>query len=224
MRGTLHLMCADDVRWLVGLVGPLVAARYARRRLELGLDPALCERILIAIPEILADRGALVRAELMEAQVARDLPIDTSDKALAHLLLLAAVRGIVCRGPDRPDEEPTYVRLDDWVDRAPPIDRDLALAELARRFMSSYGPAGARPGLLERAAGRRRPAGARARRPPAATPAGGRGRATSPRPPGARLAARTAGRGGRRRALRRLPRPDGDLRLGRGPGRSVKAR
>ncbi len=144
MRGTLHMVCADDVRWIVALIGPAVAARGARRRLALGLDPPLCERILAAIPRILADRGPLVRGDLMEALIARGLAIDTSDQAPAHIVLLAAARGIICRGPDRPDEEPTYVRLDDWVDPAPPIDRDLALAELARRFVRSYGPAGAR--------------------------------------------------------------------------------
>lgn len=144
MRGTLHMICADDVRWLVGLLGPVAAATYARRRLGLGLDPALCDRILIAMPEILAARGPLVRSALMEALLARGLPIDTSGQAPAHVLLLAAARGIICRGPDRPDEEPTYVRLDDWVDPAPPVDRELALAELARRFMGSYGPANAR--------------------------------------------------------------------------------
>lgn len=145
MRGTLHIVCAEDLRWLVGLVGPAIARKYARRRSELGLDPGLCERILALIPGILADRGPLVRAELIDALIAKGMAIDTSDQAPAHVVVLAALRGVICRGPDRPDEEPTYVRLDDWVDRAPaPPGRDAALAELARRFRRSYGPADAR--------------------------------------------------------------------------------
>lgn len=141
MRGTLHMLCAEDVRWMTALIGPAVEAKHARRRLGLGLDPALCERILAAIPEILGDRGPLVRAELMEALIARGLPIDTADQAPAHVVLLAAARGVACRGPDRPDEEPTYVRLDDWVDPEPARGRDAALAELARRFAGAYAPA-----------------------------------------------------------------------------------
>ena len=143
MRGTLHMVCAEDVRWLTPLVGPVVEARFVRRRAELGLTPDHCERILEAIPGILGDRGPLVRAELMEALIARGLAIDTTDQAPAHIVVLAAVRGVACRGPDRDDEEPTYVRLDDWVAPAPPVDRDAALAELSRRFARAYGPADA---------------------------------------------------------------------------------
>lgn len=145
MRGTLHMVCAEDLRWMIGLMGPVVARKHARRRSGLGLEPALCERILDAIPGILADRGPLVRAELIDALVVRGMAIDTSDQAPAHVVLLAAVSGVICRGPDRPDEEPTYVLLDDWVERPrTPFDRDAALAELGRRFQASYGPAGAR--------------------------------------------------------------------------------
>lgn len=144
MRGTLHMLAAEDVRWLTALTGPVIEAKYATRRLGLGLAPDLCERILAAIPGILGDRGPLTRAELMEALIAKGMPIDLSDQAPAHIVVLAANRGVACRGPDRPDEEPTYVRLDDWVAPEPPRERDAALAELARRFAGAYGPADAR--------------------------------------------------------------------------------
>lgn len=143
MRGTLHMLCAEDVRWITALIGPTVERRYAKRRAELGLPPELCARILAAVPEILADRGPLVRAELVSELNARGMRIDPSDQAPAHVVLLAAARGVACRGPDRPDEEPTYVRLDDWVPPEPARDRDDALAELSRRFARAYGPAGA---------------------------------------------------------------------------------
>lgn len=143
MRGTLHLLAAEDVRWLLGLVGPSVERRHGKRRADLGLVPALAERVLEAIPAILADRGPLVRAELMDALLARGLPVDTSDQQPAHIVLLAAARRIVCRGPDRPDEEPTYVLLDDWVPRERERERDAALAELARRYRAAYGPSDA---------------------------------------------------------------------------------
>lgn len=37
MRGTLHLIAAQDVAWMVGLLGPVFAAAGRRRRLALGL-------------------------------------------------------------------------------------------------------------------------------------------------------------------------------------------
>jgi hypothetical protein len=143
MRGTLHMLAAEDVRWILALVGPGVERRDGRRRADLGLTPALCERVLEAIPRVLADAAPLTRAELMEALIARGLPIDTADQGPAHIVLLAAVRRMICRGPDRPDEEPTYVLLDDWVAPERERERDAALAELARRHRAAYGPSDA---------------------------------------------------------------------------------
>ena len=67
MRGTLHLVPAEEVRGLVGLLGPVVEARYARRRAELGLTPALLERALGRLPSALAGRGPTTRPELVGA-------------------------------------------------------------------------------------------------------------------------------------------------------------
>ncbi len=142
MRGTLHMLAAEDVRWIVGLLGPGVLRRYERRRAGLGLTPAVCDRILAAIPSVL-DGGPLSRAELVDALNARGVGIDTSDQAPAHAVLLASAAGLTCRGPDRSPDEPTYVLLDDWVAPEPARDRDDALAELARRFRAAYGPSDA---------------------------------------------------------------------------------
>jgi hypothetical protein len=142
MRGTLHMLAAEDVRWIVGLLGPGVARRYEARRAGLGLTPEVGERILAAIPSVL-DGGPRSRSELIDALNARGLGIDTSDQAPAHAVLLASASGITCRGPDRSADEPTYVLLDDWVDAEPARDRDAALAELARRFRAAYGPSDA---------------------------------------------------------------------------------
>jgi hypothetical protein len=139
MRATLHMLAADDVRWIVGLLGPLLIRRHARRRAALGLTPAVAERALAAIPGAL-DGGPLTRGELVERLDARGAGIDASDQAPAHLMLLAAASGLVCRGPDRTPDLPTYVLLDDWVAPEPARERDVALAELARRFRAAYGP------------------------------------------------------------------------------------
>jgi hypothetical protein len=51
------------------------------------------------------------------------------------------MRGLVCRGPDGPADEATYVLLDAWVPAAGPLDRDAALATLARRYLTGHAPA-----------------------------------------------------------------------------------
>jgi hypothetical protein len=141
MRGTLQMLASDDVRWVVDLLRPPADAA-SKRRLELGLDERTVARTLPLIEEILAARGPLTRAELVDALIGAGLRIDGRSQAPAHLVSYAARQGLVCRGPDREDDEPTYVLLDDWVPDQPALDREAALAELARRFLDAHGPAG----------------------------------------------------------------------------------
>jgi hypothetical protein len=147
MRGTLHMVAAEDVGWLVGLLGPVFAAADRRRRLQLGLDDDLCQRALAALPAVLA-AGPLSRADLVRGLAAEGVRIDPSGQAPAHLVGYAALRGLVCRGPDLDGDQASYVLLEDWVGpgQTGPVDRprgpDDALAELARRYLGGHGPAG----------------------------------------------------------------------------------
>jgi hypothetical protein len=141
MRGTLHMLATTDVRWMTGLFGPIFAEKDRRRRLQLGLDDETCERALTALASILAGSPPLARAELIERLAAAGIEIDPRTQQPPHLLAYAAGRGLICRGPDRPGDEPSYVLLDEWAPDAPALDRDDALAELARRYLAGYGPA-----------------------------------------------------------------------------------
>jgi hypothetical protein len=141
MRGTLHLVATPDVRWMTGLFGPFLIKKDRRRRLQLGLDDRLCERALAALGSILAGSAPLTRAELIERLAAAGVEIDPRTQQPPHLLGYAAGRGLICRGPDRPGDEPTYTLLDDWAPDAPELSHDEALAELARRYLGGYGPA-----------------------------------------------------------------------------------
>jgi Winged helix DNA-binding domain len=141
MRGTLQMLASDDVRWVVDLLRPPAGA-VSKRRLELGLDDHKLSRALPLIEEILTAGGPLTRDELVQALAAAGLRIDATSQAPAHLVSYAARQGLTCRGPDREDDEPTYVLLDRWVGEAPALDREAALAELARRFLDGHGPAG----------------------------------------------------------------------------------
>jgi Winged helix DNA-binding domain len=141
MRGTLHLVAAEDAGWLVGLLGPVFAAADRRRRLQLGLDDELCERALAALPAVLA-AGPLSRADLVRGLAAEGVRIDPGGQAPAHLVGYAAMRGLVCRGPDLDGDQASYVLLEDWVGPGRAMGPDDALAELARRYLGGHGPAG----------------------------------------------------------------------------------
>ncbi|HEY4459930.1 MAG TPA: winged helix DNA-binding domain-containing protein [Pseudonocardiaceae bacterium] len=140
MRGTLHMVRAADVRWLLRVFGKRNADKYAGRRRQLGLDEDLCNRALAALPTVLRD-GPMERARIVEALAEDGVIVDPTGQAPPHLLMLAASTGLICRGPETDRDEPTYVLLDDWV---PPADDDPLddLRNLATRYVAGYGPTG----------------------------------------------------------------------------------
>jgi hypothetical protein len=139
MRGTLHLVAAEDIRWLLSLLGPIFAKADRRRRAQLGLDDDTSAKGVRAIRNALARRGPLTRAEIVAVLKQRGVPAE--GQATVHLIALAALQGIICQGPDR-NNKPTYLLLDDWIGRGRALAADAAPAELARRFVDAYGPAG----------------------------------------------------------------------------------
>ena len=62
MRGTIHLMAAEDVRRLLPLVGPPAIRATRRRYAELGLDEEVCSRAVSAVGRALEDHGPMTRA------------------------------------------------------------------------------------------------------------------------------------------------------------------
>lgn len=141
MRGTLHLLATEDPGWLLPLLGPLLIAASRRRSAELGLDEDAYTRGVRAIRDALASQGPLTRAELVKYLDRRG--IRTEGQAKAYLVYRAALEGFICLGPDR-GAKPTYVLVDDWITRprATSLPPEEACAELARRYLAAYGPAG----------------------------------------------------------------------------------
>lgn len=139
MRGTLHLVATADLGWLLGLLGPPFIQGTTRRRLELGLDEATCSRALPLLRDVLSEHGPQTRAEIV-AHLG-DHGLSLVGQAAPHLLGRAALAGLICCGPDR-GREPTYVLLTDWAAVGPALPPEEARAELVRRYLAAFGPAG----------------------------------------------------------------------------------
>ena len=143
MRGTIHMVAADDLRPFLALLGPVNLAAGRRRREQLGLTEALCARAVYAVQELLAGGRALTRAEIVAELADHGVAIDLKTQQPPHLLAFAANSALICRGPDAARDEPTYVLLDEWLkpaDTSSP-DREIALHRLAERYFAAYGPA-----------------------------------------------------------------------------------
>ena len=142
-RGTLHLTAREDYPWLLALTAPSQLAASRRRLGQEGVSVDKSERAVAVVEQALAAEGPLTRPELAERMAAQG--IRTEGQATPHLLKLAALRGIAVLGPLQEGRQ-AFAPARDWLGAAPPrelsgVDREAALAELARRYLRGHGPA-----------------------------------------------------------------------------------
>jgi hypothetical protein len=139
MRGTIHFAPPEDVRWLLALCTPRLAAAEARMCAQLGLGEAQFERSAELLTDALSGDRRLTRPEVM--RLLEEAGIETTAQRGYHILVRLAKRALICLGPMQGKQQ-TFVLLDDWAPRAESRDlvRDEALAVLASRFAISRGP------------------------------------------------------------------------------------
>ncbi len=138
MRGTIHIVAAADVRWMLALLAPRVVQRSTRRRAQLGLDEPTIAASAKIITRALEGGMHLPRpalyARLEQAGIA------THDSRGLHILGRLAHDGLLCFGAHA-GKQPTFVLLDEWVPTTPALPHDEALARLTLRYFTSHGPA-----------------------------------------------------------------------------------
>ena len=138
MRGTLHFVAAADVRWMLKLLTPRVITSAAGRYRQLELTDAVFARAA-RVAERALTGGKSIRRDAI-SQLWKSAGIATSDSRGLHILGHLAMRGLLCFGP-REGKQHTFTLLDEWLPPVPPLARDDALGELARRYFTSHGPA-----------------------------------------------------------------------------------
>lgn len=137
-RGTLHLVRREDHPWLQALTTPPLLTSSATRLRQNGVSESAAEKGVATIVRALGDEGPLTRAQLRDRLDSAGVP--TAGQALIHLFFLAALRGHTVRGPMVGNEQ-AFVLVEDWLGPQPPVERERALAELARRYLAGHGPA-----------------------------------------------------------------------------------
>ena len=140
-RGTLHLVRREDYPWLHALTAPRLLTACLRRLAQEGVTPGEADRGVAILERSLADEGPLTREQLAARLSGAGVRIE--GQALVHLRMLAAVRGLTVRGP-MVGRGHADALARDWLGEPAPVDRDRALAELARRYLAGHGPAGDR--------------------------------------------------------------------------------
>lgn len=139
MRGTLHFVAAEDVRWMLELLAPRVLARHrARLQRDFELDERVLRRCRAIVARALEGDNALTRNDIYA--LLEKGKIATHASRGLHILFTLAHERLICFGARR-GKQPTFVLLDEWLPAAPSKSREEALAELARRYFTSHGPA-----------------------------------------------------------------------------------
>lgn len=138
MRNTMHLLATDDVHWMGPLFEPGMES-FARRRLHhFGFDARSQQRALAGIGRALEADGPLSRSEL--EQRLRRKRIELEPATRIHIFALAVATRVACLGPDA-GSTTLLAPTRDWLGERPALDREAALAELARRYLRAFGPA-----------------------------------------------------------------------------------
>ncbi len=138
LRPTWHFVAREDIRWMLELTGPQVHRRMSTYDRQLGLDARVMTRATGAIERALGRYGHLTRRELGTHLERARLP--GTSRELAHIAMYAELEGVICSGPRR-GKQSTYALLADRAPDARRLPRDEALAQLARRYFRSHGPA-----------------------------------------------------------------------------------
>lgn len=141
LRPTWHFVTAKDIRWLLLLSAPRVHAVNDHYYRQSNLDAKTFAKSSTLIQRALEANHTLTRVELAEHLQRGKIPAD--GLKLAYLMMHAELDGLICSGPRRAKQF-TYALLDARVPHSKALDGDDALAELARRYFSSHGPATAR--------------------------------------------------------------------------------
>src|SRR5262249_45833782 len=135
-----HLVRTEDYWWLHPLaVRPQLHAAVGRVLSRASLTASDADKGVGVVAAALAANGPLTKLQLREVLASAGLPAD--DNIPLSVIARASMRGVAVRGP-MIGAQHAYVHVRDWLGKPPPVlDHDVALAELARRYLAGHGPA-----------------------------------------------------------------------------------
>jgi hypothetical protein len=145
MRGTIHLLPARDLSWVLSVTGERQFRKAALVHRREGIDASEAAKAERVARAALGGGNALTRKEIFAMFDHAGIP--TVGQRGYHVLFALSVRGILCQGPvvsreSGPTREQFWVLAEEWAsDQATPSE---AVAEFFVRYVASHGPAGVR--------------------------------------------------------------------------------
>lgn len=138
LRPTWHFVLPADIRWLMALTGPRVAATSASNYRKWGLDEDVLRKSTGLFGKALKGGAHLTRKEL--AGTLDRVGITASGPQMGWMLMRAELDGVIISGAPRGKQQ-TYALFDERVPDAATMERDASLVKLTRRYFTARGPA-----------------------------------------------------------------------------------
>lgn len=138
MRGTLHYLAPEDVRWFLSLCASKVLPSFLKRREFLGISDNDLIKALEIMTSSLSGGKVLTRTQMGE--VLKDWWVPMQSQRIYHLTCYAGHIWLICFWPPAEKEE-TFVLLEDWIPKSPTLTYDEQLTKLATIYLRSHGPA-----------------------------------------------------------------------------------
>jgi hypothetical protein len=138
MRGTLHFVAPEDLRWMLQLTAGRTIASAATRQRQLGVDQDTVEGACDIVRTELTGGGALSRIEF--TALLESAGISTAGQRGYYLIWHLALTGLLCWGPPRGSGQ-ALVLLDEWAPAIEPVPHGEALRRFALGYFRSHGPA-----------------------------------------------------------------------------------
>lgn len=137
MRGTIHILAAEDIGWMQRATNHRVLSGAAKRREFLGISDAALDRLVETSLEALRGSTGIDRDELADAWSAAG--IEWQSNWRYHLIWWLCQNGFAVLGPVSERGEPRLVLASEWISAPSELDGDEALLELAARYASARG-------------------------------------------------------------------------------------
>lgn len=138
MRGTLHLLAPEDLKWVLDITADRLIRGMAGRHRELGISAADIDAAAEAGLQLVSGGRAASRAELFGAFERAGQP--TGGQRGIHLLGILCQRGWLVQGPLAGNQQ-LVVAVADWIKVSRSLGRAEGIAEWLLRYLRSHGPA-----------------------------------------------------------------------------------
>jgi hypothetical protein len=138
LRPTWHIVSSKDIYWLLELTAPQIKASLRSRHKGLEITQQVIKKSRKIIENCLRGENHLTREELISNL--ENSKIKTRNNRASHIFLMLELDGLICSGIIKGKKQ-TYALLEERVPAKKILYRDEALAELAKKYFTSHGPA-----------------------------------------------------------------------------------